>query len=303
MYKEIRYSIIVPQRGALLLLPSLLNSIPQRDDIEIIIVDNTPVPIKDTDIQTDRKFNLLWSSPERHAGGARNVGIEAASGKWLIFADADDYFADNAFQIFDMHFDSISDVIFFCAEGIYIDTGKYSDRAEKYRKLVSDYLSDINCETSIRLGYSVPWAKMIRRSFVDKLNIRFDEIKAGNDIYFSTVAGFMAKKIEAHNDCVYFVTVNRGSLTRRRDYEVTKARLYSLLHCNQFLRSHKLNKFQHSIMFAIVDSTRYGFKAFCEFLAMLFIFRQNPFINYKNWIKTFKSRNMIDKVERRYLIK
>ena len=37
----------------------------------------------------------------RTAGGARNEGIKIAKGKWVIFADADDYFEPNAFSSFD----------------------------------------------------------------------------------------------------------------------------------------------------------------------------------------------------------
>ena len=85
------FSVIVPcWRGAIHFLPKLFDSIPERDGVEIIVVDNSLEPFAKDEVKTNRLFTLLQSSPERHAGGSRNVGIENASGKWLLFADADD---------------------------------------------------------------------------------------------------------------------------------------------------------------------------------------------------------------------
>ena len=86
----IDFSVIIPQRDSLETLPILLNSIPKTDNVEIIIIDNSPNPITKEEIVTDRSFSLYWSSPDRHAGGARNVGIEKASGKWYNIGKAND---------------------------------------------------------------------------------------------------------------------------------------------------------------------------------------------------------------------
>ena len=90
------FSIIIPHRDSVQYLPKLFSSIPDSDGIEIIIVDNSPEPISKDSIGVDREFQLLYSSPSRGAGGARNVGVENAHGKWLLFLDADDYFAEGA---------------------------------------------------------------------------------------------------------------------------------------------------------------------------------------------------------------
>ena len=92
MYSTL-FSLIIPQRNALTTLPRLFNSVPEREDVEIILVDNSPEPITKEQVGIDRNYQLLWSSPTRFAGGARNEGIDHAKGEWLIFSDADDYFA------------------------------------------------------------------------------------------------------------------------------------------------------------------------------------------------------------------
>ena len=288
MSNEILFSIIVPQRNAISMLPHLMASIPDRDDIEIIIVDNTPTPITRDEIGVDKNYKLLWSAPERHAGGARNVGIENAQGQWLIFADADDYFTANAFDVFDSFVNSKADIVYFKAEGVYLDTGRHSTRADLYSKLVDEYCSDKATEMNMRLNYCVPWAKMLNSKFVREGRFRYDEIRAGNDIYFSTITGFYANNVEAADAVVYNVTVTCGSLTKRKDYEVIKARLFSKLHCNQFLREHGLSDYQNSVMFAFKEARNYGIKAYIEFCGMVIKYHQNPFVNCKNWFKTMK---------------
>ena len=56
---------------------------------------------------------------------------------------------------------------------------------------------------------------------------------------------------------------------KRRDYELIKARLYSKLHCNKFMREHDLSQFQHSVMFALAESRHFGIRKMCEFLKMI----------------------------------
>ena len=88
---KIDFSVIIPHRNSIQCLPKLLSTIPATEQVEVLIVDNSPVPITRDDIDSSRAYNLLYSAPERGAGGARNVGIEHAQGRWLVFVDADDY--------------------------------------------------------------------------------------------------------------------------------------------------------------------------------------------------------------------
>ncbi len=296
------FSIIVPHYNSVEFLPKLFSSIPDRDDLEIIIVDNSPIPVTKEDIGVNRDYQLIYSAPERCAGGARNEGIIHAQGKWLLFLDADDYYADGAFDIFYSKANSDAEIVYTCMGGIYLDTGQPADRGDGYTKLVRAYLSGERSETDLRLGFASPCCKMVSHALIDRHSIRYDEIKAGNDIYFSMVSGYFAKKIEAVDFISYIATVSRGTLTQRLDYEVVKARLYSKLHCNQFLKQHGYSERQFSIMFALYESRRYGFKAMYEFVCMVFKFKQNPFVNYQNWYLSLKKKNKRDRYSK-YIVK
>ena len=297
------YSLIIPQRNSIETLPRLFKSVPVREDIEILLVDNSPEPITKGQVGIERDYQLLWSSPTRFAGGARNEGMDHSQGKWLIFSDADDYFASGAFDIFDQYKDSDADVVYFCTDGVYPETGERSEQADLYTQLVQNYLKDPAKEWGLRLSFHVPWAKMVRRSFVEDHHIRYDEVVANNDDYFSLVSGYHAKKIDAVNKVVYLYVVSHGSLMRRRSLDVMCTRFEVILRCNQFKKQHGLGKYQGSVMYFLAESRHYGVKAIWEFFTMLFKYKQNPFIGMKNWLSTAKRIRNKEKKDAKFIVK
>lgn len=300
----IDFSVIVPcWRGAVKYLPTLFDSIPQKDGIEIIVVDNSENELKRDEIASERVITLLHSDPTRHAGGSRNDGMNLAKGKWLIFADADDYFTPNAFEVFYSHLNSDAEIVYTKPEGRYEDTGEISERGDYYANLVHGYCVGKISEEEIRLGFGPPWCKMIRRDLVIREGLKFDEIKACNDLFFSITSGYYAKSIEADDRITYIVTVNHGSLTQRRDYDVIKARLIGKIHCNQFLKSHGLKNRQRSIMSYIAESRHFGIKSFIFMVGILLRERQNPFIGWQRWKNTAADKRIKEKKDERFLVR
>ena len=96
MNMKYNYSIIIPHKNIPKLLQRCLDSIPQRDDVQVIIVDDN----SDPSIVDFEKFPglkrkntiVVFDKSSKGAGHARNIGIERSNSKWLIFADADDFF-------------------------------------------------------------------------------------------------------------------------------------------------------------------------------------------------------------------
>lgn len=298
------FSVIVPcWRGAIKFLPKLFDSIPEKEGIEIIVVDNSNEPVSREEIDSPREIVLLHSAPERHAGGSRNDGMGAARGRWLLFADADDYFTPDAFDVYYSKFNTDAEIVYTAMGGIYEDTGEPSDRGERYARLVRDYCKGKISELNLRISFNSPCCKMVSHTLVDREKLRYDEIRAGNDIFFSLTSGFFARKVEAVDTITYIATVNHGSLMKRRDYDVIKARLYSKLHCNQFMRKHGLSKFQHSIMFAMSESRHYGFSKMWEFVCMIAKFHQNPFVGWRHWRTTVARNKIVNKRDEKYIVK
>jgi len=296
---QYNFSVIIPHftcDGNVYSLRRVITSIPDQNDIQIIVVDNSLNPIPDNLFPERKNIKIIYSPNDRYAGGARNIGMENAYGKWLIFADADDYFTDDAFYFFYKYINSEADIIYFAAKGIYPETGEKSDFADIYTKLVRDYIDNPANDVNIRVSFHVPWAKMVKRKFVECGYYQYDEVIANNDDYFAMLIGYNAKEIVAINKIVYVYTVTKGSLTKRRSYKVIKSRLLVILRKNKFLRSHGLSKYQESVMYLLSQMIRFGFKSIFESFGLLFRFRQNPFIGCSHWIKTLaKMQNFLKK--------
>lgn len=295
------FSIIIPHYNSLDSLPRLLNSIPVRDDIEVIVVDNSVNKISVSNVNCSRPFKLLYSPNSRFAGGARNVGLDAAQGEWLIFADADDFFTPEAFDTFSSYVHSDNDLIYFKVKSVYDDTLSPSDRDKMWNKVIDDYNNGVSDEISTRLSYVVPWGKMIRRGQVLSNNIRFDEVVAANDVMFSTKLGLTAKNFTVSNKSVYVVTTRAGSLANRRDFEVVKSRYLVAIRRNIYLREHGYRNKQGSIMIYLYSALNFGIRPFLNFCWLALKNKQNPFIGYKNWLGTLKNNRKESKVNKKYI--
>ena len=212
-----RYSIIIPHYDIPDLLMRCLKSIPVSEDIQVIVVDDNS-PNADTYLERypelSRPYLEFIRTPKNGgAGYARNIGLDHAKGKWLLFADADDFFVDNMYDIITTHAESDADVIYFQKRAVYSnDINRKSPRSGYLDRIMDIYLKTGD-ELPVRTRYYVPWGKMIKKSLVERHHIRFEEIRYANDILFSTYVGCFAKKIEAIDSVLYVVTSREGSMT------------------------------------------------------------------------------------------
>ena len=211
------FSIIIPHYDIPDLLMRCLKSIPVSEDIQVIVVDdNSP----DADTYLERYPELsrpylefIRASKNGGAGYARNIGLDHAKGKWLLFADADDFFVGNMYDIINTHVESDADVIYFQKRAVYSDNLNCKSSRSGYIDKIMDIYLKTGDELPVRTRYYVPWGKMIKKSLVENHHIRFEEIKYSNDILFSVHVGCLAKKIEAIDTVLYVVTSHEGSAT------------------------------------------------------------------------------------------
>ena len=100
-----KISVIVPFWNSEKWLDDCCESLMKQDgDFEFILVDD-----KSTDnsrdiaydyCNRDERFVLITNFRTKGVSGARNTGLDYASGDWLTFLDADDMFTDNAYRKF-----------------------------------------------------------------------------------------------------------------------------------------------------------------------------------------------------------
>lgn len=95
MENKNRFSIIIPNYNKEEYVRETLESIFNQTykNFEVIVVDDGST---DKSIEIIKEFDIkLFHTNRKRAGGARNVGIDNATGDYIIFLDSDDYFTNN----------------------------------------------------------------------------------------------------------------------------------------------------------------------------------------------------------------
>lgn len=203
-------SVIIPCYNAEKNLVQCIDSICTQTlkQIEIICVDDGSADAtldiledyrkKDSRIQVIRQKNA-------GAGAARNAGMKCASGEYLSFLDADDFFEPEMLEKAVAAAETWqADYVVFRADRYYSSEDRYEEipwslRSSdlppympfSYRQLTDNvFLSFV--------GWA--WDKLFRRSFVQEHHLRFQEQRTTNDMLFVFSALICAKRIAAIQD-------------------------------------------------------------------------------------------------------
>jgi len=213
----INYSIIIPHKNIPDLLQRCLDSIPRRDDVQIIVVDDNSdtdkVDFENLPGSNDPYVEIIFAKNEngrKGAGCARNLGLERAKGKWLVFADADDCFTDCFNEVLDLYKDDEKhDFAHFLMTSTDLKNGRHLG------------INNILCEIKKTDDWNVvihggPCGKFIKNNIV-KGKIWFQEINVCEDWLFSVevITCSKVKKIDT-NFIIYCITERVGSLTYAR---------------------------------------------------------------------------------------
>lgn len=238
--KNFTYTIIIPHKNIPSLLQRCLDSIPLRDDIQIIVVDDN----SDSSIVDFKQFpgynrintEIYLTKENKGAGYARNVGITYAKGTWIIFADADDFFTPDLLSICDSYKDSIYDMIIFDTCSAFSDS---LQETEKREDIIDSYLNKLD-ENILRYVSHTVWGKMFRRKIISDNHILCDEVAASNDVLFAGLMGLYAKAIKFDNRIGYCCTIRSGSICTKLSLTNISARIFVARKFNSILKTHHI---------------------------------------------------------------
>lgn len=202
--------------------------------LEIIAVDdgsdNDHLP------SADRLFDActvpvtrIRHDKNRGLAAARNSGIAAARGEYIVFLDADDWLLPGALNRLKAHLDRHPNDLTYTLTRLVAQAGQSGKRARGDDAINADFAhsgfahSGNEAErpeelASLSLAMSA-WAHVYRRGFFERTNIRFDPVqKRWEDRPFIVAAQLAAGEVgfcpvELH---AYFVGRKPGSITQRR---------------------------------------------------------------------------------------
>lgn len=270
MSDRIILSIIVPVYNAAEYLDRFMGGLMSgydretADGFEVILVDDgstdeSPAKINDY----AGRYPNVKVIHQKNAGpaAARNAGLDAASGKWIWFADPDDepvegavagiigrvsHEADQAdhgrvqadiyiFDAYEHKGDKVSRWEHFDKAGVFADRTAIS---AVQRQVLYPHLSpqDARIFRTQRFGaydtpIAAPWDKVYRHDFLKCNDLRFpDKLRVLDDMFFNLRAFGAAGCVEYVKEPIYHYYRNLGSITAsykpdriERDMEVFKA--------------------------------------------------------------------------------
>lgn len=211
----IKYSIIIPHRNIPDLLFRLLSTIPVREDLQVIVVDDCSDE-KEWIKHLNKRFQhvvLILLDHNMGPGVARNIALKDCLGEKIIFADADDYFTPCLSEILDEYWYDQCDIVYF--NSIAVDSNNYSpssratDRNIAFRKNRKP--------KDLRFQFTSPWGKMIKRELIEQHNVRFSDSMISEDVIFSTEVDLVASSYGCDERCIYCLTSRSNSLSNPID--------------------------------------------------------------------------------------
>ncbi len=246
------FSIIVPVYNVRRYLPFCMKSLINQTftNMEIICVNDGSTdgvePMLAEFAAKDARVKVI-SQPNRGLGGARNTGVQAAKGEYLLFVDSDDWLAVDALE-------KIAAVIRQTPTDIGL-FGFYEYDEQKGSLATSeDYIASFRglpvCDRHriSHLIYRLPctWSKYYKRSFYQKNKLSFPEHVYFEDVAMNAKVFLLAKDISFCGHSLYFYRLRPGSIMKSAyspkkvdDYVYSLSSTVRWLKKNGFYSEHK----------------------------------------------------------------
>lgn len=261
--KKILISIVVPVYNGEPYLERFFNSIihQEYENYELIVIDDGSIDNSKEIIEKyAAKYNKIISVFKENEGVsiARNVGIKKARGKFIYFADCDDYLEENFFAKIIPQLNDEFDLLIFNA---YEENKKHQFKnilnlnneiiLLKPYEGVKKYLTGEY--SNIFLG--APWNKIYCKEIIDKNKIKFLEgKKIGEDLLFNIEYISHIQSIKTINESLYCYCFNLNSVSKEKYKEYAIDDLYKYIDPLEKLLNEKMHNKEEYIGCFLLNS-------------------------------------------------
>ncbi len=248
-------------------LESVINQTYQN--LEVIVIDDeskdSSGKICDEYAKKDSRITVVHQK-NKGLSGARNTGLDLATGKYIMFLDSDDKFELDACENFYNEIEK-TNADYVVGNYIYID-----DDGTKWEKPVFDQekykefkLSIEDYKNSFFIMNSTVWNKIFRKSFLDELKIKFVERVPAEDAIFTTYCFIKSSNVYYMPKIMYNYRMRYTdsiSNSCSKDYFMGINKAYKIIYEN-FKENDRLDfyrffyaKSMNYILYKFIDSTR-----------------------------------------------
>lgn len=198
---EPKVSVIIPVYNTEEYLRECLDSVVNQTlkEIEIICVDDgstdSSLEILKEYAQKDNRFTII-TQENLHAGVARNAGLAVAKGEYVSFLDSDDFFKENMLKtLFENSINNNCEIGICSGEKLLYPDKIIQEMPWLQKKDTEQIIMPNEEEDLFNLTSPNCWNKIFKKSFIDKYNVRFQNLLNCNDVFFVGLTLGLSNKI------------------------------------------------------------------------------------------------------------
>jgi len=219
--EDIKISIIIPVYNVEKYLEQCLDSIVNQtlEDIEIICINDGSTDnsskILETYKEKDKRIKIIRKKNEG-LGAARNTGMEYVKGDYIGFVDSDDWVSHNMFEKLYNNAKKFDSDVVMCPVNVFDEnSGEISSDKPYYTLECFDKSFDNRFFNHFEakdffFGIAVmAFNKIYKKSFLEKLNVKFPEGLLFEDNPFFYETFLSANRVSLIRDFVYYYRTNR----------------------------------------------------------------------------------------------
>lgn len=277
-----KFSIIVPVYNVEKYIEKCLDSIYNQtyEDYEVIVVNDGT---KDNSMEHVKKYSVkVITQKNQGLSEARNSGVKAATGEYLIFLDSDDYIEKNLLKELAKSLKNEPDLVRFQIQEVFED-GKvnqfpekdfYDKSGEEAFKLITSYHYVENA-----------WCYAIKRKYYQKEKFSFKKGTIHEDFGLIPLVIIKAKKVNSISYIGYNYLQRQGSIMSNKNYDKTKKKVEDFYNHYHFLEKE-------------IDKTTLEKEYFKSFIANSLILKITELNHkdYKIYKKILKKEHVFDYV-------
>jgi glycosyltransferase involved in cell wall biosynthesis len=203
-------SVIIPVYNTEPCLRQCLDSVVNQtlSDTEIICINDgstdNSLSILEEYAKKDSRIKVITKENGGNAAPARNLGLEIAQGEFLLFLDSDDFFELDMLECLVNRAKECEADVVLCNGDVY---NHITGQIQEHRRILnSKYLplKDVFCykdypQRIFEISGGAGWNKLYRHLFLRTYNLKFQNIKITDDVYFNYMHMVLAKRISVVN--------------------------------------------------------------------------------------------------------
>jgi len=229
----INLSIIIPVYNVARYIERCLQFVDAQTlhDIEVILVDDhgqddsISIAKELTQKSTRKDIHYVYTETPANSGpaAARNIGIQAASGEYIAFLDADDWVEPEMYETLYRNAKA-ENADLSCSNAMQDFEDGQKSRVLSNPIITSNPITVADRKRFLKTYVAYFWSYIYRREWLMQNEIEFANSKSAEDSAFIGCCMLAAKRFAQTEKALYHYVIHTGSLTQRKVWKGAEKR-------------------------------------------------------------------------------